>query len=340
MIRTTPILKGVGGCPTFQIKATLKQGPAILGGRAEFGSQSAPPNYYRQVSWDGSGWDWDTYDLDSGGAHVSEVSFSGVGLSDYAFDPVTGWPLPGGTESDCTKETTEYPPYGSGTVTGHPLMEATITGLFEIVAGNVPSGGIASSLHDYFTGQTYFDMDFSIQSKTTAKFSMSSHSATISSPHTREDLSAGEIDLTLSDPDTEPDAYARAIAAASASAPISAGPDMGDIFTAGIFTLRETRSSTAFREFGCQAAQFQVVAGKVMPGVLYHVVPVFEARDAVGDGSGDDSGYGSTWTVWGALSYDKRGESDCTLTTDVDDFPTEAGKQIRLKSVTITPIDG
>ncbi len=322
------------GCPVLNVQATIKAGAAALGGIAEFGEQSTPPVFYRQFSTSGDGWTWDKYDPLAGHAHVSQVSFSSIGLSAWAFDPATGWPPSVTTESDCTVTTVTYAPYfGAGTVTGHPLVENDIPDFLSAFGDHSPSGEIASSLFDHFTGQPFWDMDFEILSKTSAMFSMAA------SPPGDDTITAGSIVYTLSDPDTEADAVDRFIATSSSST-ITRGPAVSDMFSAGIYSLQETRSLTAGRNFGVSKGTYQVIGSLGLAGILYHIAVVWEQRDAVGDGSGDDSEYGSSWTTFGVDSFDARADSDGNFTGEITNIPAAAGKQIRIKSITAMPIAG
>lgn len=331
----TVLWPGFGcGCPAINVQATIKAGAASLGGINEFGTQSTPPVYYRKFATSGSCWVWDKYDPLAGHAHVSQVSFVGIGVSAWAFDPVTGWPPSITTESDCTVTSVSYPPYGSGTVTGHPLVENDIVGFFEVFSPNSPSGAsVGATVYDHFTGQPYWEMNFSILGQTSAKFSMTA------SPSGDDTITAGEIVYTLSDPDTEAAAVGRFIAASS-SFTITRGPAVADMFSAGIYSLQETRSLTAGRNFGVSKGTYQVMGSRGLAGILYHVAVLWEQRDAVGDGSGDDSEYGSSWTTFGVDSFDARADSDGNFNGEVTNIPAAAGKQIRIKSITAMPIAG
>lgn len=332
---SNPLWLGSGGCPAYKVQAMIKSGAAALGGINEFGAQSTPPVYYRMFATSGSCWTWDKYDPLAGHAHVSQVSFIGVGVSAWAFDPVTGWPPSLTTESDCTVTKVTYAPYGAGTVTANPLVENDIPGFFEVFFPDRPSGAsVGATVDDHFTGQPFWEMNFSILGLTQAKFAMTA------APSGDDTITAGEIVYTLSDPDTEADAYNRFAAETPAFSVGPIGPDAGDIFAAGIYSLRETRSSTANRYFGARGGTYQVAAANVTSGVLYRVVVVWEAGDAVGDGSGDTSGYGTSYTNFSADTFNVRGGSDGTFTSDAQTIPSAAGKQIRIKSVSITPISG
>ncbi|HVU37925.1 MAG TPA: hypothetical protein VHC95_06290 [Opitutales bacterium] len=333
---SNPLWLGSGGCPTFQVKAAIKSGAAALGGINEFGTQSTPPVYYRKFATSGSGWTWDKYDPLAGHAHVSQVSFSSIGLSAWAFDPAAGWPPSVTTESDCTVTTVIYAPYfGAGSITSNPLVENDLTGFLETFSPTHPSGaGVGATVYDHFTGQPFWEMSFAILSKTQAEFTMAE------APGGNDTITSGAIVYTLSDPDTEADAYSRFVAGASAFSVGPIGPNVSDVFAAGIYSLCETRSTSANRYFSVRGGTYQIVASGVISGVLYRVVVVWEACDAAGDSSGDTSGYGTSYTNFSADTFNGRGGSDGTFTSDALAIPSAEGKQARIKSVSLTPISG
>ncbi len=141
--------------------------------------------------------------------------------------------------------------------------------------------------------------------------------------------------------------FEKTLAQAGGGGPASlgpVGPAVADIFAAGIYSLQETRLVTMATPggdaLGHQRGTLQVDWNAGMPGVLYHCVLLWEGRTAAGDGTGDTSAYGSSWSNYTTTSFDVRAASDGTFSSGTVDLPYAAGMQIRLKSVLATPING
>jgi hypothetical protein len=158
-----------------------------------------------------------------------------------------------------------------------------------------------------------------------------------------DSVTPGAFTLELINPDTEADAVTRFLASASSVTTTPCGPDVADIFdgdggvTFPIFGLWENRAAEAgLVQFGYQSGTYQLNVSNIIPGISYHYVVVWESRDATGDGSGDTSGYGATWTNSDAQSGDFTPTGTTYNITGLT-VPVHQGQQTRIKSITITP---
>jgi len=361
-----PFWLGSGGCPLVKVSADLTIYTCSLVGWSEF-IQSTPPNYYRKHSISG-GW---TFTIIGGPPHTpppdpnppetdqGEGAGGGSGSSQLKWDPTSSTPPSitadnfDMTETVTNAGNTRHDPVSTNYMLVGPVgFPPTLILSFDPAT---PSGLGTDSIIDSgagvnVTGSGYL-MDVNPVSATVLELDMTEqHSPGFDDIPPADDshgVSAGTLSITLSDPDDAASAVARAIVAGGADTPIAAiGPTAADMFTAGIYTVYESRLASALNLFGLQTADIQLVCAQLMPGVKYHPVVVVEQRDAVGDGtaamdgSGNYSGYGPTWTTYGTLSIADFRPAGTTYTTVAIDLPAVAGKQIRIKSINLTPISG
>jgi len=152
---------------------------------------------------------------------------------------------------------------------------------------------------------------------------------------------SGSLTVTLSEEDTPSDAVTRLLTAVTGAGPVSitAGPAPSDFFAAGIFGLWEIATDASGYEcqFSYQEGQYDVHYINLAPGQNYHEVVVWEERDASGDGTGDTSAYGSTWTNCHTDSSDFLASATSQSVTGRS-VPVASGKQRRIKSINITAI--
>ena len=144
---------------------------------------------------------------------------------------------------------------------------------------------------------------------------------------------SGSLTATLSEEDTDDDAITRAASFGSTSE-ITAGPNPADIFAAGIFSLHEMKTALSF---GYQGGTYQLNYTGLAPGQNYHYVVVWEQRTAEGDGSGDMSLYGASWSNSDSQSGDFTASGVSQVISGLS-IPIAAGYQKRIKSISITAV--
>jgi len=149
-----------------------------------------------------------------------------------------------------------------------------------------------------------------------------------------DSTSGGVITFTLTDKDLDADAVARAI---MEEFDRTAGPDPADLFSADIYSLWEARYGIYASQFSYAAGTYQLNCAGLVAGIVYHYVVVWEQRTAAGDGTGDESHYGSSWTNSDSQSGDFTA-SDTTHNVTGLTIPVAQGFQKRIKSITITPV--
>jgi len=328
---STPLWLGSGSCPSFQVSAVITGLNCQQKGFSEFGGQSDPPVYYRKYSTSG-GW---SVSLNYGdGSPIWTNSGAGIGTSTWAYNDTTGvLPLAddGATTWDLILTITNEDNETNGPTDSQRLTQ-NVSALLSTDPA-VPSG--EDSGPDCVTQLSgdLFAPDITVLSKTQLRLTQTAQTSGNYS------CTAGTFDFILSDPDSDADAITRALAALDGDGSESlgpVGPAVADIFAANIFSLWEAREQDTF---SYQSGTTQLVCANLMPGVLYHVVIVWEQRTAAGDGSGDTSAYGSTWANSDTQTFDFR-PTDTTFTTAVLAVPLASGYQKRIKSISLTPITG
>lgn len=332
MPSTNPLWLGSGGCPTIQVSAALYALNCRVVGFAEFGTQSSPPVYYRKYSTSG-GWTFSS-------AFVAHPTWTqagaGVGESNWAWDAATGVLAPdtgGGAIFDLDITITNHDNESNGPTHSLRLINESIEILSTVAT--VPSAAGLTVIPDpvtQFSGDLFPPL-VSVVSQTKLRLTQTAQSDH-GSP-VENSVTSGAFDFDLGDPDTDADAIARASAAAGSPTAVGPfGPAVGDIFASGIFSLHEQRAAS---DFLYQGGTYQLNCANVAPGALYRYVVVWEGRDATGDGSGDTSGYGTSWTNTDSQSGTFR-PTATTFATDPIALPVAAGKQKRIKSLSVTPI--
>jgi len=334
---SNPFWLGSGGCPQVQVQADLVSLVPALAGWSEF-VQSAPPLYYRRYTISG-GW---TLSITSTGNPTETDQGTGAGLSTLEWDPLSSTPPVIGIGDFDMKETvTNAGNVASSPSTTNFIIVGSVGSPPTIILSADPataSGlGVASIIDSSagigVTGSGFF-MNVT-PSATVLTLTMAAQGSGVRS------VNSGLITITLSNPDTADDAVTRAIAVgggASTAGPV--GPIIADIFAAGVFSVYENRSVGALNLFCYQTCAAEFICSNLIPGVKYHPVVLLEQRDAVGDGSGDTSGYGGTWTSYGTLSLSDFRPTGTTHTITATALPVVAGKQIRIKSISLTSISG
>ncbi|HTB63880.1 MAG TPA: hypothetical protein VK737_09845 [Opitutales bacterium] len=335
---TTPIWIGLAGCPSATVSAELNIGVPFLVGFMEFDSLTVPPNVYRNYQTSGGGWTWKRT---SPGHPNWTIQGVDAGVATYGFDVTTG-SVSSGNDSTIT-DTNDSNVTHSG-VTSSTCVAYNGSLLYYGVGATTPSadGLNGTSINDpmvptaIFGTGAEFQVGVTVNSQTSLTLTQTAQSASNGVGGT-DSVTAGALTFELINQDLESDAITRFLAGATPSAAGPYGPTIADIFSNGIFGLQEDRAATAgLVQFGYQNGTYQLNVSNIIPGISYHYVVVWESRDAIGDGTGDTSGYGSTWTNSDAQSGDFT-PTGITFNVMGLAIPIHAGKQTRIKSLAITP---
>ena len=327
-----PILLGSAGCPTATVTAALLTGVPQLVGFMEFGSLSVPPVLYRKYSTNNGGW---TYTR-TWSAHPTETHVgAGInGVSSWQWDATTG--ALGGSGPDATQVAHNIGNATNGPTTVNLLLAENVP--FLSTDGSTPSAnGLDSTTMDdplAYPGSSYgteFPPSITINSKTQLTLTQTARSHT-DSPVVNS-VNAGSLVFTLSDPDTDADAIARASLSSA-----SVGPDpVAAAFGDGIFSVWETRVSAGATAFNYQKGTYEIDCANLLAGLQYHYVVVWEERTAVTDGFLGTTAYGTTWANSDSASGDFTPSGSTYAITGLT-IPLAQGYQKRIKSITITPI--
>jgi hypothetical protein len=335
-----PILIATAGCPSATVTAILESAVGQLVGFMEFGALSVPPVLYLNYTASG-GW---TYQRELYGAPTwTDVGAGSGATAGWAWDAATGI-LAGGGGASGVSDSTQTTTNRSNSTNGPTALEVCAAALPPILStdGVTPSGG--NPIYGdplAFPGDSYIGTEFQpslvINSKTQATLAMEAASNNYGGGHAMpggytDSVTAGNLVFTLGNPDTEANAVARAALGAET---ITAGPMIADIFAAGIFSVWETRVGAGTTAFNYQGGTYQLNCANLVPGLQYHYVVVWEQATAAGNGTGDTSGYGTTWANSDAQSGDFTPGASSHAVAGLT-IPVAQGYQKRIKSVAIT----
>jgi len=312
-----PQLVSAFGCPTCTVSAVLQSGAPSLIGYPEFGAPSVPPVLYRSYSTSG-GWT-----LTNTGAErpPTSVTGAGVGATNIGYN-ADGSSLGGSFDATQTvvspNETNDLLLSSTYGILSSPATGPVLDGLG---GENDPGGGLT--------------VEAAVLSQT--QFTLTQSGWTYGGAPNQSVMGTGVFTFTLTDPDSDADALARAEAVGLTTVPVGPMDTVpADLFAAGIFSLWEARIAAA-TQFGYQAGTYELDCANLVPGLQYHYVVVWEARTAAGNGTGDTSGYGSTWANSDSQSGDFTPGGTTDNVTGLS-IPVAAGYQKRIKSITITPV--
>ena len=319
--------KYCGPCPSLTVVGATQQKICAMQGWAEFkGFVSNPPVFYTQYTVDWGGLTM-TYTNDVSGTADYTLAYTGNGTVNY-----------GSPASDTKEERTGNTP---GT---------SYFSLADMLSASPPSAlGISNGDPDDLLGMSPFTPTAHVNIVSATEFDYDDTSGSYSSGVQHWATGGGPVKITLSTPDTDIAALARAteVDGTTSSGDPTTNYGFGTPNSGALFSLYETRQNVPAnypalcQGFTYQTAQFAIFLTNLLWGgaTTYSLVVKFEQRTAAGDGSGNDSLYGA-WT------YLSGHDVSLTVTPTADNWdnsaspisiPFAAGYQCRIKSIALKP---